>query len=315
MRYHDEGLFRRYSGNPILTPEMWPYPINTIFNPAAAVVNGETVLLSRVEDRFGVSHLTAARSRDGVTDWKIDAQPTFEPHPEHPEEVLGVEDPRITWLESEKVWAVTYTSYSHDGPMVSLATTKDFKDFKRWGPILRPVDKDAALFPKRIGGRWAMIHRPILSPNQQAHMWMSFSPDLRHWGDSRIFMRARAGNAWDGAKLGLSPQPLETSEGWLILYHGVRQTCYGGIYRIGLALLDLEKPWQVLRRSRDWVMTPLAPYELFGDIGNVIFPCGWIHDQAADELRIYYGAADTSIAMASASMKDVMAYIKKCPVG
>jgi predicted GH43/DUF377 family glycosyl hydrolase len=142
---------------------------------------------------------------------------------------------------------------------------------------------------------------------------MSFSPDLRHWGDTQIFMRARAGNAWDGAKLGLSPQPMETPEGWLILYHGVRQTCYGCIYRIGLALLDLDKPWKVIRRSRDWVMTPVAPYELFGDIGNVIFPCGWIHDRATDEVRIYYGAADTCIAMASAGMKDLLAYVMKCP--
>ncbi|HAH05765.1 MAG TPA: glycosidase [Elusimicrobia bacterium] len=312
-RYHDETLFRRYAGNPILSPEDWPNPINTVFNPAAALVKGRTLLLARVEDRFGLSYLATAWSRDGLKNWTIDKTPALFPEPKtHPEEVLGVEDPRITRLEELNTWAITYTAYSKDGPMVSLATSEDFKKFKRLGPVLRPPDKDAALFPRRINGRWAMIHRPVISPIQM-YMWLSFSPDLKHWGDSRVLMRTRDGNAWDGAKLGLCPQPLETPEGWLILYHGVRMTCYGQIYRIGLALLDLEEPWKVLRRSKDWVLTPVAPYELSGDIGNVIFPCGWIHDKAKDELRIYYGAADTCVAVASASMKDVMAYIKACP--
>lgn len=313
-QYHDETLFRRYKGNPILTPGMWPYPINTVFNPAAAEVDGKTVLLVRVEDRLGISHLTVARSQNGVTGWDIDKSPTFPPDSQnHPEEAYGVEDPRITWLESLKVWAVTYTSFSKDGPLVSLATTRDFKKFKRFGPILRQLDKDAALFPRRFGDRWAIIHRPLLEPTKPAHMWMSFSPDLKHWGDTQIFMRARKGNAWDGAKLGICPQPLETRDGWLILYHGVRETCYGSIYRIGLALLDLKNPRRVIRRSRDWIMAPLAPYELFGDVGNVIFPCGWIYDKPKGEVRLYYGGADNCVALATAPMKDILDYIKSCP--
>lgn len=315
-RYHDEELFRRHEDNPILTPENWPYPVNTVFNPAAAQVGADTVLLVRVEDRFGVSHLTAARSRDGKTGWVVDKSPTLPPDPKnYPEELLGIEDPRTTRLPELKAWAVTYTSFSADGPLVSLALTKDFRKFKRLGPVLRPVDKDAALFPRRIGGRWAMIHRPVLSPSQPAQMWMSFSPDLKHWGGSRIIMRTRAGNAWDGAKLGLCPQPLETPEGWLILYHGVRETCSGHIYRVGLALLDLKEPWKVIRRSRNWVLSPLAPYERSGDVNNVVFPCGWLHDKASDELRVYYGGADTCVALACASMKEVLGYIRKCPAG
>ncbi|MBU2530922.1 MAG: glycosidase [Elusimicrobia bacterium] len=294
---------------------MWPYPINTVFNPAAAEVNGETVLLARIENKFGISHLTVARSKDGITNWKINKSPSIEPDDKRPEEELGVEDPRITWMEELKLWAITYTAYSKDCPLVSLATTKDFKTFKKMGPILRQIDKDAALFPKRINGRWAIIHRPYLDPAVPAHMWMSFSPDLKHWGDSQIFMRARKGNAWDGAKLGICPEPIETPDGWLILYHGVRETCYGSIYRIGLALLDLKEPWKVLHRSKDWVMTPLAPYELLGDVGNVIFAGGWIHDKKKGTLCIYYGGADTCIALASAKMKDVLSYIKSCPKG
>ena len=313
-KYHDEILFARHKDNPLITPDMCPYPINTIFNPAAAEVNGETVLLTRVEDKHGISHLTVARSKDGISDWKIDKSPSLEPEPEkYPEEELGIEDPRITWLEELKVWAITYTAVSKDGPLVSLATTKDFKTFKKLGPILRQHDKDAALFPKRVNGRWAIIHRPTLSHLVPAHMWISFSHDLKHWGDFQIIMRARKGNAWEGAKLGICPEPLETPDGWLILYHGIRKTCYGSIYRIGLALLDLDKPWQVIRRSRDWVMTPLAPYELFGDVGNVIFPCGWIHDKKTGIVSLYYGGADTSIALATAPMKEILSYMKNCP--
>jgi predicted GH43/DUF377 family glycosyl hydrolase len=314
-QYHDETLFTRHKDNPIITSDMWPYPINTVFNPAAVEVNGETVLLARIEDKFGISHLTVARSKYGIKNWKIDKSPSIEPDDKHPEEELGVEDPRITWMEELKLWAITYTAYSKDGPLVSLATTKDFKTFKKMGPILRQIDKDAALFPKRINGRWAIIHRPYLDPAVPPHMWMSFSPDLKHWGDSQIFMRTRKGNAWDGAKLGICPEPIETPDGWLILYHGVRETCYGSIYRIGLALLDLKEPWKVLHRSKDWGMTPIAPYELLGDVGNVIFAGGWIYDKKKGTLRIYYGGADTCIALASAKMKDVLSYIKKCPKG
>jgi len=307
-------LFIRHKNNPLLTADLWPYPVNTVFNPAAAEINGETFLLARVEDKFGVSHLTAAKSRNGISAWRIDKSPSIFPEPqERPEEELGIEDPRITYIKELNLWAITYTAYSLDGPLVSLATTKDFKTFKKRGPILRQIDKDAALFPKRIGKRWAIIHRPYLNPSAPAHIWISFSPDLKHWGDSQIIMRARKGNAWDGEKIGICPEPLETPEGWLILYHGVRKTCSSHIYRIGLALLDLEKPWKVVRRSKDWIMTPIAPYEMLGDVGNVIFPCGWIHDKKSGIVRLYYGGADTCIALATAKMSDILDYVRKCP--
>ncbi|MFH1723164.1 MAG: glycosidase [Elusimicrobiota bacterium] len=309
-------LFRRHPKNPVLTAGMWPYPVNSVFNPAAARVNGTTVLLARVEDHTGVSHLTAARSRDGATGWKIDSSPTLAPDPErHPEELFGIEDPRATWLEERGQWAVAYTAVSRQGPLVSLAVTEDFKRFRRLGPVLRPSDKDAALFPRRFGGSWAMLHRPTIDPGGPAHIWISFSPDLRHWGGSRIVMEAREGTWWDAGKIGLCAQPLETPEGWLILYHGVKRTASGSLYRVGLALLDLDEPWRVLRRSAGWVMGPEAPYEREGDVEYVVFPCGWLHDASRGELRVYYGAADTRVAMATASMKEVLAYIKGCPAG
>ncbi len=190
-------LFQRYKGNPILEATDWPYQVNSVFNAAAAEVNGETVLLVRVEDLRGISHLAVARSPDGITNWVIDPEPTFLPDSEgHPEEIWGVEDPRIVWLEEIGKWAVTYVAFSRGGPLVSLALTEDFKTFERKGPMTPPDDKDAALLPRRLHGRWVLIHRPITSfHGHEAHIWLSYSPDLKHWGDHRILMESRQG-AW-----------------------------------------------------------------------------------------------------------------------
>jgi len=175
-----------------------------------------------------------------------------------------------------------------------------------------PEDKDAALFPVRFRGRWAMLHRPITAfPGMGAHIWISFSPDLRHWGDHRILIRAREGGWWDAGKIGLSPPPLPTAEGWLILYHGVRKTASGSLYRLGLALLDLENPLHVLHRPDEWVFGPKEPYERKGDVGDVVFPCGWVAED--DEIRLYYGGADSCVALATASMRDVLEYLRRCP--
>jgi predicted GH43/DUF377 family glycosyl hydrolase len=307
------GLFARYVGNPILSAADIPYRANTVFNAAAAAIDGESILLMRVEDLRGISHLTVARSDDGRTGWRVDPEPTLMPDPDHhPEEVWGIEDPRITWLPEREEWAVAYTAFSRRGPLVSLATTHDFRQFHRLGPAMPPEDKDAALFPRRIDGRWALIHRPtpLAGP---AHIWLAFSPDLRHWGDHTLLLPAREGAWWDAGKIGLGPPPLETPEGWLMLYHGVRSTASGSLYRAGLVLLDLEDPRQVLHRTDEWVFGPSESYEQTGDVGGVVFPCGWIHDPTTDELRIYYGAADSAIALATATLSDLVAYVRSCP--
>ncbi len=306
-------LFHRYDKNPILTGNDWPYRANSVFNAGATLLqNGQTLLLVRVEDRRGISHLTAARSADGVTNWTIDPQPTFTPDPQnHPDEVWGVEDPRITWVDELEQFAVVYTSYSTSGPLVSLAMTKDFCHFERKGGVMPPEDKDAALFPRRFGGRWALVHRPIANfPVNRANIWISFSPDLKHWGDHTVVLEARRGAWWDANKIGLSPQPIETPEGWLIIYHGVRITAAGCLYRLGLALLDLDDPLKVIRRGDEWIFGPDEPYERVGDVGDVVFPCGVVHDQKTGDLRLYYGAADTSIALATGNVDELLEWLK-----
>ncbi|HXI44753.1 MAG TPA: hypothetical protein VNH13_00450 [Candidatus Acidoferrales bacterium] len=309
-----EPLFRRSAHNPIITAADLPYPANTVFNPGAARVGEETVLLVRVEDLRGISHLQVARSADGETDWRFDPEPLLRADVDRdPEETWGCEDPRLTWLPERDEWVIAYTAYSRRGPLVSLATTRDFRSVTRLGPVMPPEDKDAALFPRRVGGRWAMIHRP--SPLRGgAHMWLSYSPDMRHWGDHRLLLEARDGAWWDAGKIGLGPPPLETPDGWLVMYHGVRTTSDGPIYRAGLALLDLEDPGTVTHHLNEWVFAPETPYEITGDVGRVVFPCGWIRDEATDRLRLYYGAADSVIGLATATFSEVLARVRESPL-
>ena len=306
-------LFHRHQLNPILTAADWPYPVNSVFNPGATFLpDGTTLLLCRVEDRRGHSHLCVARSANGLDNWRIDPQPTLPADPERfPEELWGIEDPRITYVQELSKYAVVYTAYTRDGPAVSLALTEDFHDFERYGVVMPPEDKDAALLPRRIGGQWALIHRPVSAP--RAHMWISYSRDLRHWGDHKIMMEARRGGWWDANKIGLSPPPIETPQGWLVIYHGVRQTAAGCIYRLGLALFDLQAPQVCLKRSDEWIFAPQQSYEQRGDVDNVVFPCGYTLGPDADTIYLYYGAADTSIALATGSVRGLTDWLQNRP--
>jgi len=309
--WRSEGLFLRYPQNPLLTASNWPYRINGVFNAGAVrLQDGTTLLLCRVEDRRGHSHLCAARSPDGVGGWEIDQMPTMVKDPEgHPEELWGIEDPRISRVEELGKYVITYTAYSPAGPAVSLALTEDFRSFERVGVIIPPEDKDAALFPRRIGGYWALTHRPVIS-SIGAYMWVSFSPDLQHWGRHKVVLPTRPG-WWDASKVGLGPPPIETPEGWLVLYHGVRQTSSGMTYRLGAALLDLDDPTRCVRRGDDWIFAPETPYERNGDVNNVIFPCGYTLAPDGDRMNLYYGAADSRIALATGSIRSILEWLEK----
>jgi predicted GH43/DUF377 family glycosyl hydrolase len=304
-------LLLRHNRNPILTAAEWPYEVNTVFNPAATVLkDGTTLLLCRVEDRRGLSHLTAARSANGVDGWHVDADPTFSPDVAHfPEELWGVEDARITYVPELDKYIVAYTAYARGGPGVALATTQDFVRFERYGMIMQPEDKDACLLPRRIHGRWALIHRPV--GGMSAHMWISYSNDLQTWGGHKLMLEARLGAWWDARKIGLSCPPIETPEGWLVIYHGVKHNAAGSIYRLGLALFDLESPDRCISRGDEWVFSPEETYERRGDVDNVVFPCGYTIAPDGDTIRLYYGAADTSIALATGSVKAMLAWLSE----
>ncbi len=302
-----KALFQRHPDNPILTPERWPYPANAVFNPAAIEIDGQTLLLVRVEDMRGFSHLTVARSPDGFSNWQINPEPTLLPDSELHEEQWGIEDPRVVWLEEQGEYAVTYVSFSIGGPVVSIAMTRDFETFNRLGCILPPEDKDASLFPRLIKDRYVLIHRPII--RGEAHIWISFSPDLKYWGEHTILIPVRPG-WWDHHRVGLGPPPIETSEGWLVIYHGVRVTASGSLYRVGMALLDLDDPRKIIHRSNNWVFGPEQSYEYIGDVPGVTFPTGVIVNPSTGDLRMYYGAADKTIAVAMANIDYLLEALK-----
>jgi predicted GH43/DUF377 family glycosyl hydrolase len=304
-------LFRRHEFNPILSSADWPYPINKVFNPGATLLrDGTTLLLCRVEDRRGHSHFGVARSANGINNWQIDPKPTLMADPDKfPEELWGIEDARITYVPELSTYAVVYTAFTRDGPGAALALTEDFQQFERYGLIMSPEDKDAALLPHRIDGHWALIHRPVSGP--RAHIWISYSPDLRHWGSHKLVLEARRGGWWDANKIGLSPPLLETPQGWLMIYHGVRQTAAGSIYRLGLALFDLQQPELCLKRGDEWVFGPQEPYEIRGDVDNVVFPCGYTIAPDGDTIHLYYGAADSCIGLATGSVCALLAWLEE----
>ncbi len=309
-------LFERHPDNPILTAEDWPYPVNAVFNPAAAAVDGRTVLLARVEDRRGISHLAVARSANGIDGWTIEPEPLLAPDDTRASERWGFEDPRAVWVEELGRFVITCTAYGPAGPAVFLATTEDFRSVERYGIVRHPEDKNAALLPHRIDGRWVLLHRPKTQfGGAHGEILLSRSDDLVNWSAPEQVLQPRAGAWWDSLRIGLGPPPLRTEHGWLLFYHGVKDTVAGDVYRIGLALLDLDEPTRILHRLPGWVIAPLAPYERTGDVPNVVFPCGLLHDPASDELRLYYGAADSSICLASASLRNVLDAVLAAPPG
>jgi predicted GH43/DUF377 family glycosyl hydrolase len=303
-------LFTRHTANPILSAGDWPYPVNVVFNAGAAQVGDTTVVLARVEDLRGISHLTVARSTNGIDGWVIDPQPLLAPEDGVESELWGFEDPRVVFVPELECWVITCTAYGPAGPAVYLATTEDFHTVVRHGIIRQPEDKNAALLPHRIDGKWVLLHRPKTEFGSRGEILLSRSADLESWSAPEQVMRPREGAWWDAGRIGIGPPPIETEHGWLLIYHGVKEMVGGAVYRVGLALLDRDQPTTVLHRLPEWVLGPDAPYERTGDVPNTVFPCGAIHDPATDVLRMYYGAADTSICLATARLGDLLGAVR-----
>jgi predicted GH43/DUF377 family glycosyl hydrolase len=309
-------LFVRHPANPILTADDWPYSASAVFNPAAAQLNGTTVILARVEDLTGISHLTVARSHNGLDGWTVEPEPLLAPTGGVTSEQWGFEDARTVWVPELNRWVITCTAYGPAGPAVFLATTEDFTSVERYGIVRQAEDKNAALLPERIDGKWILFHRPKTEfGGAHGEILLSRSPDLISWSAPEQVLKPRAGAWWDSLRIGIGPPPLWTEHGWLIIYHGVKETVAGTLYRVGLALTDLEQPTRLLCRLPQWVLAPLAPYEREGDVPNTVFPCGLVYDAETGEVRLYYGAADTSICLATAQLDDLLKAVLAAPVG
>jgi len=300
-----ETVFKRYSGNPIITSDAVP-SANSISNSAVMKYGSGYAGIFRVDHQDNRFHLHVGKSADGL-DWKIEPKP-LKMKSNDPDACLDANlyDPRITKLGG--VFYVTWCNQDMHGPSIGLARTKDFKNFDRMENPLPSANRNCVLFPRKINGKYAIYHRP----SDRGHtpfgdIYYATSPDLVYWGRHRWAFGPAGG--WQGTKVGPGPAPIETKEGWLLIYHGVWASCSGYLYYAGGALLDLDKPWKVIARTKDYLLAPTELYERVGNVPNVIFPSSAI--VKGDNLRLYYGCADTCISVAEASLMDVITFIKK----
>lgn len=294
---HARELFHRHPANPILKPSDMPFPCKAVCNPGVCRIDDSVLLLLRVICEDDRSHLHVARSRDGVTDWKIEKTPLLSPDIDAQwYDDRGCEDPRITYLEERGEYIITYVGLSRFGSGICLASTKDFRTVNRMGLVIHPYNKDAVLFPRRINGKYCLLHRPTAGPLE--NIWLSESDDLLHWGNPRCVLEEEDQPGWDSGKVGAGPPPFETPHGWGLIFHGVKHMNSGWEYRFGVAMLEKENPARIVYRWPEWVFGPTEPYEVNGDKPGIIFPTGLLLWD--DSLSIYYGAADTSVALATA---------------
>jgi predicted GH43/DUF377 family glycosyl hydrolase len=257
-------------------------------------VGGDTFLTS-------ISHLRLARSKDGMT-FRVDPAPALAPL--HALEAFGVEDARVTFIDG--TYWINYTAVSSAGIATALASSTDLRSFERLGIIFAPQNRDVAIFPEKIGGRYVALHRPMPEGIGRPAIWLASSPDLSSWGDHRLVASARPGQ-WDDLKVGGGAVPFRVNAGgraaWLAVYHGV--TASPLTYALGALLLDARDPSRVLGRSREPILLPEAPYEREGFFANVVFTCGLLAE--GDRVRIYYGAADGVTCVADLSLADILA--------
>lgn len=264
-------------------------------NPAYRLVDPRVILTPEGKYLTSMSHLRVARSRDGIH-FHVEAQPAL--FPAHWYEMYGIEDPRITPMGDR--YYVNYSAVSRYGVATALASTPDFRTFVRHGIIFPPDNKNVAIFPEPVEGKYCALHRPMSGFAGRDEIWLAQSPDLLCWGDHRYVMGTRPGS-WDSARIGASGVPFRVPEGWLEIYHGADEH---NRYCLGAVLLDARRPWKVLARSEEPIMEPAAPYELSGFLGNVLFSCGVLYEGGT--VKIYYGAADCCLAYAETTAEDIL---------
>jgi beta-1,4-mannooligosaccharide/beta-1,4-mannosyl-N-acetylglucosamine phosphorylase len=302
----NETVVSRYPGNPIIRPEAVP-GANSILNGAVVPYDDRYAGVFRIDSHELMMGLHVGWSDDGLN-WSI--------RPERLEMECDIDeiatrgfgyDPRITPLEGQ--YYLTWCNDYH-GPTIGLGVTEDFQRFRQLENAFPPYNRNGVLFPRKIHGKYAMLHRP----SDRGHtpfgdMFYCESPDLTHWGKQRFVFGPKPG--WQSLKVGPGPVPIEIDDGWLLIYHGVRLTCNGYVYCAGAAILDRDEPWRVRHRCRNYILAPTEDYERVGDVPNVTFPNAAILDEKTGRLTIYYGCADTYVGMAYADLDALVAYVKK----
>jgi beta-1,4-mannooligosaccharide/beta-1,4-mannosyl-N-acetylglucosamine phosphorylase len=301
----------RSSRNPIIPRDLISRS-NSIFNSAVVPFGDSFAGVFRVDDTTRVMDVHVGFSQDGVN-WKLDEatikwEPTDDRVREIQETFVHAYDPRVTWLEDR--YYVTWCN-GYYGPTIGVGYTDDFKKFYQLDNAFLPFNRNGVLFPRRVNGMYQMLSRPSDNGHTPfGDIYLSESPDLIHWGRHRHVMTTKP-YTWESTKVGAGPTPIETPEGWLLFYHGVLTSCNGFVYSFGAALLDLDEPWKVIARSRDYLISPQKQYEQVGDVQNVTFPCAALLDEPTGRVTIYYGAADTVTCLAHGYLKDIISFVKE----
>jgi beta-1,4-mannooligosaccharide/beta-1,4-mannosyl-N-acetylglucosamine phosphorylase len=297
----------RYSGNPVIPRDLIPSS-NSIFNSAVVAYMGEFRGIFRCDDKRRRMQIHTGRSKDAIN-WEIDnTHIEFKPAPgSEPQPWIYGYDPRVCWIE-DRYW-VTWCNGFAGWPTIGVAYTHDFVSLFQIENAFLPFNRNGVLFPRKINGKYVMLSRP----SDQGHtpfgdIYISESPDMVHWGKHRLVMKTAGG--WQSTKIGAGPIPIETTEGWLMIYHGVLTSCNGFVYSMGAALLDIEKPWKVLFRTEPYLLHPKEIYEQVGDVPNVAFPCAALTDAETGRIAIYYGGADTVTCLAFCQVDELIDFIK-----
>ena len=300
----------RYSENPIID-RFATKRSNSVFNSAVVPYKDGFVGVFRCDSRSISMDIFVGFSEDGIN-WKINEDSIV--FTGEDKEILNREyryDPRVCFMEDR--YYITWCNGYH-GPTIGIAYTFDFKTFVQLENAFLPFNRNGVMFPRKINGKYYMMSRPSDNGHTPfGDIFVSESPDLTYWGKHRYMMGVVKGDesAWQSTKIGPGPVPIETDEGWLLIYHGVITTCNGFVYRMGAALLDLEKPWIVKARTKDYIMAPWESYECMGDVPNVVFPCATLADAATGRIAIYYGCADTVTGLAFTTVDELLNYVKK----
>lgn len=304
-----KSIIWRYSKNPIIKRNPAP-GINRIFNSAVAYRDGSYIGVFRCEGGLSLPHLRVGHSIDGIN-WEMEAEPikfvdekgeAFQPYYAY--------DPRLVKVEGEDAYYVIWCTDFY-GPTIGLAKTTDFKKFVRLENCFLPCNRNGVLFPRKVNDAYLMLSRPSDNGHTAfGDIFVSESKDLEYWGKHRHVMERGGNGWWQGLKIGGGPAPIETSEGWLLFYHGVILNCNGYVYSFGAAILDLDNPSIVKYRCSDYLFTPETDYEQVGFVPNVTFPCSTLVDESTGRICIYYGAADTYVALAFTTIDDVIDYVK-----
>ena len=296
----------RYKSNPIIKRDQIPNS-NSIFNSAVIAKDGKFIGVFRCDNKRMESHLHLGKSENGI-DWDLEKEPLNLYNKDA--SLIGPAcgyDPRVCYLDGK--YYVTWCNAYH-GPTIGVAYSTDFEKFYQLENAFLPFNRNGVLFPRQIGGKYCMLSRPSDNGHTPfGDIFISQSPDMEHWGYHRFVMSASGG--WSWTKIGAGPIPIETDEGWLLIYHGVATTCSGMIYSMGAAILDIDKPWEVKYRCKPYILHPVENYECVGDVPNVTFPCATLCDAETGRIAIYYGAADTVVAMAFTQVDELVSYIKE----